>query len=182
MILESTIKLDFGLDEMYNKYLCFYLIALTFKSLLFMLITLLQNYFISCYSSKLLQGQYLIQFSCSVVPDSLPPHGLQHARFPCPSPNSQSLLKLMSIELVMPSDHLILCHPLFLLPSNFPSIFSNESVLCISGPEYWRFSFSISPSNEYSGMISFRIDCFDLGTVVLLYNSLSRVFLFFFLI
>ena len=157
MILESTIKLDFGLDEMYNKYLCFYLIALTFKSLLFMLITLLQNYFISCYSSKLHQGQYLIQFSCSVVPDSLPPHGLQHARFPCPSPNSQSLLKLMSIELVMPSDHLILCHPLLLLPSIFPSIrvFSNESVLHIRWPKYWSFRFSIGSSNEYSGLISF---------------------------
>ena len=78
--------------------------------------------------------------------------------------NSQSLLKLMSIESVMPSNHLILCCPLLLLPSIFPSIrvFSNESVLCIRWPKYWSFSFSISPSNEYSGLISFTIDWFDL--------------------
>ena len=73
----------------------------------------------------------------------------------------------MSIELVMPSNHLILCHPLLLLPSIFPSIrvFSNESVLHIRWPKYWRFSFNIRPSNEYSGMISFRIDWLDLLTV-----------------
>ena len=73
--------------------------------------------------------------------------------------NSWSLLKLMSIESVMPSNHLILCHPLLLLLSIFPSIrvFSNKSVLCIRWPKYWSFSFSISPSNEYSGLISFRI-------------------------
>ena len=78
--------------------------------------------------------------------------------------NSQSLLKLMSIELVMPSNHLILCHPLLLPPSIFPSIrvFSSESVLHIRWPEYWSFSFSISPSNEYSGLFSFRMDWFDL--------------------
>ena len=76
--------------------------------------------------------------------------------------NSRSLLKLMSMESVMPSNHLILCRPLLLLPSIFPSIrvFSNESVLCLRWPKYWSFSFSISPSNEYSGLISFRIDCF----------------------
>ena len=76
--------------------------------------------------------------------------------------NSWSLLKLMSIELVMPSNHLILCHPL-LPPSIFPSIgvFSNESALRIRWPKYWRFSFSISPSNEYSGLISFRMDWLD---------------------
>ena len=79
--------------------------------------------------------------------------------------NSWSLLKLMSIELVMPSNHLILCHPLLLLPSNFPSIrlFLNESVLCIRWPKYWSFRFSISPSNEYSGLISFRMDWFQIG-------------------
>ena len=78
--------------------------------------------------------------------------------------NSQSPPKLMSIELVMPSNHLILCPPLLLLPSIFPSIrvFSNESVLCIRWPKYWSFSFSISPSNEYSGLISFRMDWLDL--------------------
>ena len=80
---------------------------------------------------------------------------------------SQSLLKLMSIELVMPSNHLILCCPLLLLPSIFPSIrvFSTESVLCIRWPKYWSFSFSISPSNKYSGLISFRIDWLDLLAV-----------------
>ena len=77
--------------------------------------------------------------------------------------NSQSLLKLMPIESVMPSNHLILCHPLLLLPSIFPSIrvFSNESVLHITWPKYWHFSFSISPSDEYLGLISSRIDWFD---------------------
>ena len=81
--------------------------------------------------------------------------------------NSWSLLKLMSIELVMPSNHHILCRPLLLLPSIFPSIrvFSNESVLSIRWPKYWNFSFSISPSNEYSGLISFRIDWLDLLAV-----------------
>ena len=81
--------------------------------------------------------------------------------------NSQSLLKLMSIELVMPSNHLILCRPLLLPPSIFPSIrvFSNESDLHIRWPKNWSFSFSISPSNEYSGLISFRIDWFDLLAV-----------------
>ena len=80
---------------------------------------------------------------------------------------SQSLLKLMSIESVMPSNHLVLCRPLLLLPSIFPSIrvFSKESTLCIRWPKYWSFSFSISPSNEYSGLISFRIDLLDLLAV-----------------
>ena len=91
--------------------------------------------------------------------------------------NFQSLLKLMSIESVMPSNHLILCRPLLLLPSIFPSIrvFSNESVLHISirWLKYWSFSFSISPSNEYWGLISFRIDWFDL----LKAKGLSRIFL-----
>ena len=81
--------------------------------------------------------------------------------------NSCSLLKLMSIETVIPSNHLILCHPLLLLPSIFPSIrvFSNESVLCIRWPQYWSFSFIISPSNEYLGLISFRMDWLDLLAV-----------------
>ena len=76
----------------------------------------------------------------------------------------QSFLKLMSIESVMPFNHLILCHPLLLLPLTFPRIrlFSNELVLRIRWPKYWSFSFSISPSNEYSELISFRIDCFEL--------------------
>ena len=81
--------------------------------------------------------------------------------------NSQSLLKLMSIKSVMSSNHLFLCHPLLLLPSIFPSIrvFFKESVLCIRWPKYWSFSFSLSPSNEYSGLISFRIDWLDLLAV-----------------
>ena len=79
--------------------------------------------------------------------------------------NSRSLLKLMSIKLVMPSNHLIVWHPLLLLPLIFPSIrvFSNESVLCIRWPKYWSFPFSISPSNEYSGPVSFRMDWLDLA-------------------
>ena len=90
--------------------------------------------------------------------------------------NSWSLLTLMSIELVMPSNHLVLSSPLLLLPSIFPSIrvFSNESVLCIRWPKYWNFSFSISPSNEYSGLISFRIDRFDLLEVQGTLNSLLQ--------
>ena len=78
--------------------------------------------------------------------------------------NSQSLLKIMCIESVMPSNHHILCHPLLLLPSIFPSfrVFSSDSVLCIRWPMYWNFSFNIGPSSEYSGLISFRIDWFDL--------------------
>ena len=84
-----------------------------------------------------------------------------------PITNSQSLLKLTSIELVMPSNHLILCRPLLLLPSIFPSIrvFSSQSVLCIRWPNYWNFSYSISPSNEYSRLTSIRIDWFDLLAV-----------------
>ena len=89
--------------------------------------------------------------------------------------NSRSLLKLVSIELVMPCSHVILCHPLFLPPSIFPSIrvFSNDSVLRIRCPKYWSFSFNISPSNEYSGLISFRMDWLDLLAVQ---GTLSRVF------
>ena len=81
--------------------------------------------------------------------------------------NSQNLLKLMSIASVMPSNHLILCHPLLLLSSIFPSIrvFSNELILCIRWPKYWSFSFSISPSNEYLGLISFRMDWLDVLAV-----------------
>ena len=95
--------------------------------------------------------------------------------------NSRSLLKLLSIELVVPSNHTILCRPLILLPSIFPSIrvFSNESALCIRWPKNWSFSFNISPSKEYSGLISFRIDEFDLlavqGTLKsLLHNHNSK--------
>ena len=104
------------------------------------------------------------QFSHSVMSNSLRPPVLQHAGLPCPSP-TRSLLKLLSIKSVMPSNHLILCCPLVLLPSIFSRIrvFSNESVLPIRWLKYWRFS--ISHSNEYSGLISFRIDWFDLLAV-----------------
>ena len=112
--------------------------------------------------------KYSVQFSHSVMSNALQPHGLQHTRHPCPSatpgvyPNS------------CPSNHPIFCHPLLLPPSIFPSIkiFSNESVLHIRWPKYWSFSFNISPSNEYSGLISFRIDWLDLLAV----KGLSRVF------
>ena len=100
-------------------------------------------------------------FSHSVTPTSLQPHD-------CSTPSvtiSQNLLKHMSTELVMPSNHPVLYRPLLLLPSIFPSIrvFSNESALCIRWPKYWSFSFNISPSNIYSGLISFRTDNFDLA-------------------
>ena len=87
---------------------------------------------------------------------TLQPHRLQHARLPCPLPIPGAYFKLMSIESVIPSSHLILCHP----PSVFHSIrvFSGESVLHIRWPKYWSFSFSISPSSEYSGLISFKVD------------------------
>ena len=115
--------------------------------------------------------------------DSLWPHGLQHARPPYPSP----IPEFMFIELVIPSSHLILCHPLLLQPSIFPSsrIFSNESVLLIRWPKYWSFSFSISPSNEYSGLIPLRMDWFELlevqGTLKsLLQHHISKASIFWF--
>ena len=103
-----------------------------------------------------------VQFRHSVVDSVTPWTAARQASLSIT--NSRSLLKLMSIELVMPSNHLILCLPLLLPPSIFPSIrfFFNESVLCIRWPKCWSFSFSISPSNEYSGLISFRIDWLDL--------------------
>ena len=93
-----------------------------------------------------------------------------------PITNSQSLLKLMSIELVMSSNLLILCHPLFLLPSIFPSIsvFSSESTLRMRWPKYWSFSFSIIPSNEHPGLISFRMDWLDLLAVQRTFKSLLQ--------
>ena len=107
-----------------------------------------------------------VQFSRSVVSDSLQPHGLQHSRPTCPSPTPGVYSNLMSIESVMPSNHLILRHPL-LLPSIFPSIriFSSESVLRMRWLKYWSFSFSISLSNEHPGLISFRMDWLDLLAV-----------------
>ena len=99
----------------------------------------------------------MLLFTCSVISDSLQPHGLHHARIPCPSPTPGVYLDSRPVESMMPSNHPILCRPLLLLSSIFPSIrvFSNESTLGIKWPKYWSFSFSISPSNEYSGLISF---------------------------
>ena len=107
-----------------------------------------------------------VQFSCPVVSDSLWPHELQNARPPCPSPTPR-VYPNSSTESVMPSNHLIFCCPLLFLPSVFPSIqvFSNESALLISWPKYWSLSFNISPSNEHSGPISFRMDWLDLLAV-----------------
>ena len=99
--------------------------------------------------------------------NSLRPHELATCQASLSITNSQHLLRFMSMESVMPSNHPILCHPLLLLLSIFPSIrvFSNESAICIRWPKYWNFSFNISPSNEYSGLISFRMDWLDLLTV-----------------
>ena len=109
---------------------------------------------------------YSVRFSHSVMSVSLRSPEPQHTRPPCPLP-TPSLHKLMSIESVMPSNCLILCRPLLLLPSIFPNIrvFSNETVFCIRWKKYWSFSFNISTSNEYSGLISFRIDWLDLPAV-----------------
>ena len=114
-----------------------------------------------------------LQFSHSVMSYALWSHGPLHARLPYPSPTPGAYVHRM------PSNHLILCWPLLLLPSICPTfrVFSNESVLCIRWPKYWHFSFSISPSNEYSGLISFRIDWLPLlavqGTLSLLQHKSS---------
>ena len=116
-----------------------------------------------------------VWFSHSVVSDSLRPHELQHARPPYPTPNpGVHSMEFTSIESVMPSSHLILYRPLFLLATIPPSIrvFSNKSALHMRWPKYWSFRFSISPSNEHPGLISFRMDWLDL----LADQGLSRVF------
>ena len=120
-----------------------------------------------------------VQLSPSVMSYSLQLHGLQHPRLPDIT-NSWSLFKFMFIESMIPSNNLMLCHPFLILSSIFPSIraFSNKSALCIRWQKYWSFNFSISPSNEYSGLISFRIDWFDLlavqGTQSLLQHHSSK--------
>ena len=105
-----------------------------------------------------------VQFSCSVVSTLCNPmdHSMQTS---LSFTNSRSLLKLISIESVMPSNHLVLCHPLLLLPSIFPRVYSNESALRIRGTKYWSFTFNISPCNEHPGLISFRMDWLDLHAV-----------------
>ena len=116
-----------------------------------------------------------VQFSRSVVSDPATPWTAAR-QASLSITNSRSLLKLMSVELVMPSNHLILCRPLLFPPSICPSIrvFSNESALHIRWPEYWNFSFGISPSNEYSGLIFFRMDWFDLLAVLGTLKSLLQ--------
>ena len=117
----------------------------------------------------------LLLFSPSVMSDSLRPYELQHKRLRLTFTISQSLLWLMSIE-IMPSNHLILCSPLLLLPSILPNIrvFSNDLALCFRWSKYWKFSFSISSSNEYSGLTFFRIYWFDLLDVQGALNSLLQ--------
>ena len=119
----------------------------------------------SCKGNIRPRTEFSVQFSQSVMSDSATPWIAAHQASQSIT-NPWSLLKLMSIESVMPSNHLIFCHPL-LLPSIFPSlrVFSNESVLQIRWLKYWSFSFSISPTNEYSGLISFRKDWLDLLAV-----------------
>ena len=118
----------------------------------------------SSYATELAH-QSVSQFSRSVTSNSSRPHGLQHARPPCPSPTPRAYPN--SCPSRQWSSHLVLSHPLFLTPSIFPSIriFSNESVLCITWPKYWSFSFNISPSNEHPGLISFRMDWLELLAV-----------------
>ena len=114
-----------------------------------------------------MSGETVSQCSCSVMSNSLPTPWTAVGKVSLSITNSWSLLKLMPIKSVMPSSHLIFCHPLLLPPSIFSSIrvFSNESALCIRWPKHWRFSFSISPSNEHPGLISFRMDWLDLLAV-----------------
>ena len=121
-------------------------------------------YFCFIDDAKTLDCASSVQFSCSVVSDSLQPHESQHTRPPCPSPTPGVHSDSTSIESVMPSSHLILCRPLLLLPPIPPSIrvFSNESTLRMRWPKYWSFSFSIIPSKEIPGLISFRMDWLDL--------------------
>ena len=140
----------------------------------------------------------MLLFSQSIVYNSLKPHGLQHSRIPCPSASPRACSNSCPTESVVSSNHLVLCHPFLLPPSIFPSIkvFFNENNvslvlsllrkqtihisesyysikdLCIMWAKYWSFSFSISPYNDYSGLISFRIDCFDLLAVQGILKSL----------
>ena len=129
------------------------------------------------------------RFRCLVMSTSLQPHEMQHSQASLSITNSWSPPKPLSIESVMPSNHLILCHPLLFLPSIFPNIrvFCSESVLRIRWPKYWSFSFNISPSSEYPGLISFSMDWLDLlavqGTLKSLlqqHSSKASVLFFFF--
>ena len=118
-----------------------------------------------------------IQFSLSVMSDSLRPHGLQYSRLPCPSPTPRACPNSCPVESVMPSSHLILCHTLLLLPPIPPSIrvFSDGSARRIRWPNDWSFSFSFSPFNEYLGLISFRMGSLDLLAVQGTFKSLLQL-------
>ena len=133
-----------------------------------------------CFEKNCLRKSFSsVQFSCSVMSDSLRPHELQHARPPCPTSTPGVYPNSCPFESVMLSSHLILCRPLLLLPPIPPSIwvFSNESTLPMRWPKYWSFSFHISPSNEHPGLISFRMDWLDLLAVQgTLKSLLLRVF------
>ena len=147
------------------------LIRLTVYTELFLLPYLFANIHLVMFTSWTLKKNSMISvqllFSHLVMFDSLWPPWTAAHQGSLSFTISWSLLKFMSIELVMPSNHLIVCHPFLLLPSIFPSIkvFSNGSFLCIRCSKYWSFSFSTSSSNEYSGLITFRIDWFDLLVV-----------------
>ena len=133
-----------------------------------------RDYFTCYFSSMYMDNETTFQFSS--VAHSCPTPWTVARQSSLSITNSRSLLKLMSVELVMSPNRLILCHPLLLLPSLFPQIrvFSNESVLHIRWPKYWSFSFSISPSNEYLGLLSFRTDWFDLLVVQRTLKSLLQ--------
>ena len=136
------------------------------------------TFFTSWATREVLKLHSSVQFSHSVVSDSLWPHELQHARPPCPSP-TPGVYSNSRLKSVMPFSHLILCHPLLLLPPIPPSIrvFSNESALLMRWPENWSFSFSISPSNEHPGWISFRMDWLDILAKLRNYSIKENIFL-----
>ena len=156
-LLSQSGQIHFDLLSLYFRYKYFrYTFLLTIIKLI---ITILL-------CSQIWQKYNSVQFSQSVVSDFVTPWTAA-CQASLSITNSWSLLQLMSIELVMPSNHLILCRPLLLLPSIFPNIrvFSDELVLHLRWRKYWSFRFSINPSNEYSGLVSFRIDWFDLLAV-----------------
>ena len=128
-------------------------------------------------SSRAFLHRQLLVFSHSIMSVSLWPHGLQHARLSCPSPAPRACSNSYPL---IPSNHFVFCHPLLLLPSIFPSIrvFSNDSALHIRWPKYWSFSFSTSPSSEYSGLFSFRIHWFDLLKIVLSIKTIFPLYMF----
>ena len=151
------------------------IITFSHKTLVFALLWL-TNVVVSKSGEAYWNVKFSVQFSHSVVSDSLWPHGLQHTRPPCPSPTPRAYSYSCPLSRWCHPTVYILCHPLLLPPSIFPSIrvFSNELVPHIRWPNYWSFSFSISPSNEYSGLNSFRMDWLDLLAVQGTFKSLLQ--------